>query len=560
MQNLVKTICPLFGLYLDKSGSLKLDEKRTIKDGQKVPLESVNYNIQIFENIAEIEIVQIYENKSDKPADVCYYFPKALESNFVELTCVIDGVEIVTAFEKREVAAKKYQDAVQKGNIAVMSTTPLQPVGLISRDSSMKIFIGNFPAKKALVAKFRVVYDIPTSLNSYNRFLLPLEIRNLHPGFTDQGMRNDSIFVPFFQVNNHLVQNPLNLFDKKTFGLEHKPSTNEQEMKIEAEHDKAAQTFIDEGKGHLWTMNIKLNCLKSLKNVISPSHKIIQKNTLSGLAIELDYKMNETIPWQDFVLYYQTEYTNKPSILFGADKSESLKNFLGFNLRFDLYSGIQETDEDWVKVQCEDDKADLLKNRAAHQLNQISDIKPAEYIFLVDRSGSMGFTKSKGKLLIQLAVEALVFFVQSLPEGSIFNVVSYGDKFEYMFEKSVENNEQNVDFCLEKLKTFKDNFGGTNIKGPVESVLKNPKVNESFGRYVFLLTDGCVSNTTEVVNVITENLGDTRVFSFGLGSGSDKDLIDKVSHAGKGKCEYVLDASEIIEKVIYMLESTTERY
>ena len=54
-------------------------------------------------------------------------------------------------------------------------------------------------------------------------------------------------------------------------------------------------------------------------------------------------------------------------------------------------------------------------------------IHPDEYIIIIDCSGSM-----KGKPL-ELAIEALTFFVKSLPEKSPFNVIKFEKVFYTLF-------------------------------------------------------------------------------------------------------------------------------
>jgi hypothetical protein len=51
-------------------------------------------------------------------------------------------------------------------------------------------------------------------------------------------------------------------------------------------------------------------------------------------------------------------------------------------------------------------------------------------------------------LRIKLAVEALKLFLFSLPTGCRFNVVSFGSDYSFMFKKSVEYNDKNLEIAV----------------------------------------------------------------------------------------------------------------
>ena len=67
-----------------------------------------------------------------------------------------------------------------------------------------------------------------------------------------------------------------------------------------------------------------------------------------------------------------------------------------------------------------------------------------EFIFLLDRSGSMGCGQR-----MKLANDAAIFFVKSLPASCLFNIVSYGaPTMTPMWPKSVEYTEENVKHAI----------------------------------------------------------------------------------------------------------------
>ena len=103
-----------------------------------------------------------------------------------------------------------------------------------------------------------------------------------------------------------------------------------------------------------------------------------------------------------------------------------------------------------------------LDQEAQELIDECEDTIRKEYIFLIDRSGSMRYT-------IELAREALTLFLYSLPAGSRFNVCSYGTQYEFMFqERSVDYTDENLQLAVAQIATFTANFGGTRIFEPLQ--------------------------------------------------------------------------------------------
>jgi len=127
-----------------------------------------------------------------------------------------------------------------------------------------------------------------------------------------------------------------------------------------------------------------------------------------------------------------------------------------------------------------------------------------EFIFVVDRSGSMGGS------YIKSASETLVLFLKSIPQGCFFNIVSFGSDFKSFFPSSKPYNQETMEKATIFAQRMKADMGGTELLSPLQYIFKQPSKSSGLPRQVFILTDGSVSNTSSVISEVRKNCHSTR--------------------------------------------------
>lgn len=200
--------------------------------------------------------------------------------------------------------------------------------------------------------------------------------------------------------------------------------------------------------------------------------------------------------------------------------------------------------------------------------------KPGEYIFLLDRSGSMGGDRmEKAKQSLQLAL-------RSLPMGSTFQVIFFDNVFNAVFPQGpVEFSDENLKKATQEIDSVHAR-GGTEILQPLEFAFKptietkevigikndanrtpvyktKPYGSEGRERFVFLFTDGEVGNTEQVVQSAKKAHAESgiRVFTIGIGTNCSTVLLEGLAKATNARSEYIFDTEPFQAKVIGQMSS-----
>jgi len=269
--------------------------------------------------------------------------------------------------------------------------------------------------------------------------------------------------------------------------------------------------------------DIKLSTSRPIINLRSSSHSI-ETTHISPTSKQISLSNNdEYLPNKDFEITFITEDMHTPRALVSGQGGDHTA-MLSFIPRI-LNDG--ETLDD-VEV-------------------------PGEYIILLDRSGSMTGPK------ISMAVNAVILFIKSLPANSKFNVVSFGSKFDSVYEESVMNTAENSIRTCEIVKSFDADMGGTELFRPIEWVLSKES-DPIYPRTVILVTDGSVSDPINIARYVACNIRSSRIFTLGIGQGASLFLIKEVARAGKGSYELINDISLIRSKVVSILEKVMLPY
>lgn len=164
------------------------------------------------------------------------------------------------------------------------------------------------------------------------------------------------------------------------------------------------------------------------------------------------------------------------------------------------------------------------------------DIPPREYIFVLDVSGSMnGYPLDTAKTLIR-------DLVSNLKETDQFNLILFSGASEQLSPRSLTATKENINQAIDLIDK-QEGYGGTSLSPALESAINIP-AEQDVARSIVVITDGYISGEQNIFDLISQNLGTTSFFSFGIGSSVNRYLIDGIAYAGAGESFVVTDSED----------------
>lgn len=163
-------------------------------------------------------------------------------------------------------------------------------------------------------------------------------------------------------------------------------------------------------------------------------------------------------------------------------------------------------------------------------------IAPREMVFVMDQSGSQeGFPIEKSK-------ELTLKMFQTLRPNDTFNVMGFNNGVTKLWPEPKPVTAENLKAAREFVSVMKAN-GGTELGEGMRQAMADQNDPNRLRMIVFN-TDGLIGSEAQVYKIIQQNRNRARLFTFGIGNGVNRYLIDVMAEEGRGDAEYVTLAEQ----------------
>jgi Ca-activated chloride channel family protein len=247
-------------------------------------------------------------------------------------------------------------------------------------------------------------------------------------------------------------------------------------------------------------LSVELDAGVPIHGVRSPSHQL-ETSAASRHEAGVKIAAGDTIPNKDFILRYDVAGDDKPEFAVIPHRGADAKPGSFF----------------------------LMAQPPVDA--EAAQVTAKEMVFVVDTSSSM-----QGKPLDK-AKEAIRRAIAGMGADDTFQIIRFDDRASALGAAPIANKPKNVDIALSWLAALEAG-GGTDMTTGIRAALAFPH-DPARLRIVVFLTDGFIGNEDEILALVQDQLGTSRLFSFGVGSAVNRWLLEEMASLGRGTVQVV---------------------
>ncbi|MCU7867237.1 MAG: marine proteobacterial sortase target protein [Candidatus Thiodiazotropha sp. (ex Lucinoma borealis)] len=261
------------------------------------------------------------------------------------------------------------------------------------------------------------------------------------------------------------------------------------------------------------SLRVKLDAGVPLREIVSHYHQMLERQDEEGI-VHLRLAEGEVSSDRDFLLSWRPQPGAEPRAALFTD---------------------QWQDEDYA----------LLMLLPPDQ-DQLDVDLPRDVIFVIDHSGSMhGPSMDQAKAALKLSVKRL-------KPTDRFNLIGFNNHYRALFSAPRLADSANLNRAMHFIDRLQAE-GGTEMLPALERAFAYPGEASRLRQIVFL-TDGSVGNEEALFTLIHQQLGNSRLFTVGIGSAPNSYFMQRAASFGRGSFTYIGDLSEVASRMQALFE------
>ena len=166
-----------------------------------------------------------------------------------------------------------------------------------------------------------------------------------------------------------------------------------------------------------------------------------------------------------------------------------------------------------------------------------------ELVFVIDTSGSMAGDS------IRQAKSSLRRALRRLSSDDQFNVIAFDSRARRLYPQAMPASQQRIAQALSYVDRLEAS-GGTEMLAALQMALSDQsELHSDRLRQVVFVTDGAVGNEQTLFEAINQSLGQSRLFTVGIGSAPNSWFMRASAELGRGTHTHIGSAGEVAERM-----------